>query len=76
VQAIARQTTISVGSIADYAERLCKRVHGLARTHDLIIADDWEGVTLGDLIGRQVEPFQRFLRGIDIATELHNAARA
>lgn len=57
VQAIARQTTASSVSIADYAERLSRRVQGLGRTHDLIIADDWEGVTIGDLIGRQVEPF-------------------
>jgi two-component sensor histidine kinase len=57
VQAIVRQTTARSASIADYAQRLCKRVQGLARTHDLIIADDWEGVTLGDLIGRQLEPF-------------------
>jgi GAF domain-containing protein len=57
VQAIARQTSASGASIADYAERLCKRIQGLARTHDLIIADDWERVTLSDLIGRQVEPF-------------------
>ena len=57
VQAIARQTVASSATIGDYAEHLCKRVQGLGRTHDLIIADDWEGVTLGDLIGRQLESY-------------------
>jgi two-component sensor histidine kinase len=57
VQAIARQTTASSATIGDYAERLCNRVQALARTHDLIIADDWEGVTLADLLGRQLEPY-------------------
>ena len=56
VQAIARQTTTLSTSIEDYAERLSARVQALAHTHDLIANEDWHGVTMDDLVSRQLDP--------------------
>lgn len=53
IHAIVRQT--ATVSNETYPKRLGDRILALASTHDLIIADDWEGVTLEDLVSRQVE---------------------
>jgi two-component sensor histidine kinase len=55
VQSVVQQSKVRFTSVEDYADRLAGRIQSLARTHDLIIADAWEGVTLDDLIRRQIE---------------------
>jgi PAS domain S-box-containing protein len=34
-----------------------ERIHGLARSHDLLVRADWRGVSLGDLVRSHLEPF-------------------
>ena len=38
---------------ADFVER----IHGLARSHDLLVRGDWRGVLLGELVLSHLEPF-------------------
>jgi PAS domain S-box-containing protein len=38
---------------ADFIER----IHGLARSHDLLVRSDWRGVALKDLLTSHLEPF-------------------
>ena len=38
---------------ADFIER----IHGLARSHDLLVRSDWRGVALKDLVTSHLEPF-------------------
>ena len=53
IHAIVRQTaTISSDT---YPKHLGDRILALASTHDLIIADNWRGVTLEALVSRQME---------------------
>jgi PAS domain S-box-containing protein len=39
--------------VADFLER----IHGLARSHDLLVRSDWRGVSLLDLVTSHLEPF-------------------
>ena len=57
VQAMANQTASGSTSVGDYVGRLSARIQGLARTHDLILDDDWRGVTLEELAALQIGPF-------------------
>jgi len=57
VQAMANQTASGSTSVGDYVGRLSARIQGRARTHDLILDDDWRGVTLEDLAALQIGPF-------------------
>jgi PAS domain S-box-containing protein len=34
-----------------------ERIHGLARSHDLLVRGDWHGVSLGDLVHSHLDPF-------------------
>ena len=68
VQAIVEQSKARFTTVEAYAERLTGRIRSLAQTHDLIIADEWQGVTLEDLVTRQAEallpsPKQLRMRG-------------
>ena len=57
VHAIARQTAPNSQTVDDYVVRLGARIQGLAKTHDLIIDEDWHGVTMHDLAASQLAPF-------------------
>ena len=55
VQAIVQQSKPRFTTVETYAEGLAGRIRSLAQTHDLIIAEEWQGVTLNDLVIRQAE---------------------
>lgn len=57
IQAMARQTSRSSEGLADFEERFSARVMGLARSHDLLVQQDWQGVALADLVRIQIQPF-------------------
>jgi len=57
VLAFARQSTHEGQSLGDYRTRLIARIDGLARTQDLIAADDWRGADLAQLIAKQLRPY-------------------
>ena len=35
------------------------RLHGLSRSHDLLVREDWAGASIRDLVGAQLAPFVR-----------------
>jgi PAS domain S-box-containing protein len=59
VQAMARQTMQHSGSFEDFEGRFMGRLHGLARSHDVLVREHWTGATIGDLVTAQLNPFVR-----------------
>jgi two-component sensor histidine kinase len=50
---IARQS----GSVEEFRERLAERLHALGRSKDLLIAGEWKGADLAELVRTQLRPF-------------------
>jgi two-component sensor histidine kinase len=63
VQAIATQTLRSAATMDAASEAIQYRIGALARTHDLLLEQNWDSAQLDALLSRAVEPFvamQRF----------------
>lgn len=54
VQAIARQTAQQAATVPDFVTGFGQRLRSLAGAQDLLVAEDWGGVQLSDLIRNQV----------------------
>jgi PAS domain S-box-containing protein len=59
VQAMARQTMQHSVGFEDFEGRFMGRLHGLARSHDVLVRQDWAGATIRDLCNAQLLPFVR-----------------
>jgi PAS domain S-box-containing protein len=59
VQAMARQTMQHSAGFEDFEGRFMGRLHGLARSHDVLVRQDWTGATIRDLVSAQLAPFVR-----------------
>jgi PAS domain S-box-containing protein len=57
VQAVARQTARK-GDPKTFVERLAERIDGLAASQDLLVANQWQGVEVSDLVVAQLEHFK------------------
>jgi two-component sensor histidine kinase len=57
VQAIAGQTARHSSSLQGFQARFSQRVHALARSQDLLVARDWKGANLAELVRSQLAPF-------------------
>jgi two-component sensor histidine kinase len=57
VCAIIAQTPNSHNTLADYATRLDQRIRSLARTHELLSGSQWDGVSLADIVCRELAPY-------------------
>jgi len=57
VSSIAKQTARHSRTFAGFQDAFQKRVHGLARSTDLLIAGGVAGVELRELVDAQIEPF-------------------
>ena len=57
IQAMMRQTARSAVSLADFQQRFEQRVHSIAVSTDLLVAQNWRGASMAELVGGQVEPF-------------------
>jgi len=57
IQAMARQTARHSDSISTFLDRFSARVHALARSHDLLVAEGWHGASLNDLVRSQLAQF-------------------
>jgi PAS domain S-box-containing protein len=57
VQAMARQTMQHSAGYEDFEGRFMGRLHGLARSHDVLVRRDWAGATIRDLVSAQLAPF-------------------
>ena len=56
IAAMAKQSAKSAESVPDFVAGFEKRIYGLARSTDLLLAHGIAGVDLRDVIARQVEP--------------------
>ena len=59
VQAMARQTMQHSVGFEDFEGRFMGRLHGLARSHDVLVRQDWAGANIRDLVNAQLAPFVR-----------------
>jgi PAS domain S-box-containing protein len=57
VQAIAWQTAQRSVGLEDFEQHFTQRLEALARSHDLLVNRNWEGVVLEDLVRAQLAPF-------------------
>ncbi len=57
VQAMARQTARATSDYKEFQERFADRISSLARSHDLLVHHDWNGIAISELIKTQLAPF-------------------
>jgi two-component sensor histidine kinase len=57
VQVISWQTAQKSLDLEDFEQRFRERLEALARSQDLLLERDWQGVMLQDLVRAQLEPF-------------------
>ena len=57
VQAIAGQTVRHSPSLEEFQSRFSQRVSAMARTQDLLVARDWQGASMTELVRAQLAPF-------------------
>lgn len=57
IASLARRTFDNAGDPKVQAQDLVERIHGLARSHDLLVRAEWRGVSLRDLVWSHLEPF-------------------
>src|SRR5215470_7211063 len=57
IQAMARQTARHVGTIDGFLEQFSARLQALARSHDLLVQEEWHGVSLAELVRSQLAPY-------------------
>jgi PAS domain S-box-containing protein len=55
IHAIARQTAARTTSVQDFLDRFGARLYAISRSHDLLVADDWQGASLRMLVEQQLE---------------------
>lgn len=57
VQSLVLQTQLTVASPAEFNRTIDDRIRALARAHDLLTENSWEGAMLKDVIGRTLAPY-------------------
>ncbi len=57
VQAMARQTARAATDYEEFQERFASRISSLARSHDLLVNQNWKGIAISDLVSTQLAPF-------------------
>lgn len=55
--AMARRTARQSGDFSDFETKFAGRLHGLARSHDLLVHTDWTGAPIEQLVRSQLAPF-------------------
>ena len=66
IASLARRTFDDQGDPKTQSLDFVERIHGLARSHDLLVRADWRGVSLGDLVQSHLEPFGFDAERVDI----------
>ncbi len=65
VAAIIAQTQEGRGSLPDFVAALDGRIQALAKTHELLSRNHWAGVSLHDIVERELAPYDFGNMGID-----------
>lgn len=55
IHAIARQTAARTTSVDEFLKRFSARLYAIGMSHDLLVADDWQGASLRMLVEQQLE---------------------
>ena len=55
--AMARRTARQSDDFDDFEEKFTGRLHGLARSHDLLVQTDWMGASVDELVRSHLSPF-------------------
>lgn len=58
VLSLARQTSLDT-TAREYREALTARVTAMARAHDLLMTESWEGARLADIVNQTLAPYDR-----------------
>lgn len=61
VNAIARQTAARTTQKDEFVDRFSARVQSLARAHDLLVNEDWQGVKMNELVLSQISRFEKLI---------------
>jgi two-component sensor histidine kinase len=72
VLSLARQTSTR-GTAVQYREALTARITAMARAHDLLMTESWEGALLADVVAQTLAPYDRiFVDGppVSVAPDL------
>lgn len=64
--AMARRTARQSDDFSDFEAKFTGRLHGLARSHDLLVHTDWMGASIEELVRLQLEPFVGEAASLDI----------
>lgn len=54
VQVIARRTAGTAGTLPDFLERFDERMQSMARTHSYLIGTNWNRMSVGEVVSRQL----------------------
>jgi two-component sensor histidine kinase len=57
VSAVVSHTLDASSSMADFATALDGRVQSMARTHELLSASRWQGISVAELVRRELAPY-------------------
>src|SRR5215831_11432704 len=57
ISAVVSHTLNASGSMADFATALEGRVQSMARTHELLSASRWHGISVAELVRRELAPY-------------------
>src|SRR5262249_32593524 len=57
VSAVVSHTLSASSSMADFATALDGRVQSMARTHELLSAGGWHGISVAELVRRELAPY-------------------
>lgn len=55
ILAMSRATARTATSVSEFQHTFTQRLHGLSRTHDLLVDTDWKSVPIEDLISTEME---------------------
>lgn len=57
IVSMVRQTARVSTDVSAFQNELVQRLHAMSTSHDLLVAEDWAGASLGELIDAVLEPF-------------------
>ena len=63
ILAMLRQSIRSGGTLADFEQKFTTRLQGLAKSHDMLVAQNFEGASIRDLVRSQLGHFAEFIGG-------------
>jgi PAS domain S-box-containing protein len=57
VQSVAMQTVKHSESFDDFQVKFLNRIHAMARMHDLLVANEWQGARIQEIVQKEISAF-------------------